>query len=82
MPHVSSLPRQDNCPSVPNTGQEDTDRDTDGDSCDDDVDNDLIPDKQVRRVHYSHAVLTRTYRRVPVDRSKHSAPFQWLHYPS
>ncbi|KAK3740782.1 hypothetical protein QZH41_001240 [Actinostola sp. cb2023] len=38
--------RQDNCPKVPNTGQEDNDSDTDGDSCDDDDDNDLIPDKQ------------------------------------
>ncbi|XP_074618758.1 uncharacterized protein LOC141877629 isoform X2 [Acropora palmata] len=38
--------RKDNCPSVPNTGQEDNDGDTDGDACDDDDDNDLIPDKK------------------------------------
>ena len=38
---------QDNCPSVPNTGQEDNDGDTDGDACDDDDDNDLIPDRVV-----------------------------------
>ncbi|XP_074619049.1 uncharacterized protein LOC141877908 isoform X1 [Acropora palmata] len=36
---------KDNCPSVPNTGQEDNDGDTDGDACDDDDDNDLIPDR-------------------------------------
>ena len=41
------LSLQDNCPNVPNTGQEDNDGDTDGDACDDDDDNDLIPDKKV-----------------------------------
>ena len=58
------LSLQDNCPSVPNTGQEDNDGDTDGDSCDDDDDNDLILDKKVRHadlsVFINNAVLPTT----------------------
>lgn len=51
---------QDNCPSVPNTGQEDNDGDTDGDACDDDDDNDLIPDKKVD--NNLHMMLGKVYR--------------------
>jgi len=37
---------RDNCPSVPNSSQIDTDNDGLGDECDDDDDNDGIPDEK------------------------------------